>query len=76
MNPIITNGNIKTCPDAQRQDKGTAQQAHEQIVQHAAVAPAATATIPPPPIPLPEATEEAVEAALQAPAEVNLAGLR
>lgn len=57
MNPIITNGNIKTCPDAQRQDKDTAQQAHEQIAQHAEVALATTAPIPPALILLPEAME-------------------
>lgn len=80
MNPIITNGNIKTCLDAQRQDKGTAQQAHEQIAQHAEVALAVTAPIPPLPILLPEAMqeamEEAVEVTLPDTAEVNLAGLR
>jgi hypothetical protein len=53
MNPIITYGNIEKCPDAQRQDKGTAQQAQEQIAQHAEVALAATAPIPPLPILLP-----------------------
>lgn len=76
MNPIITYGNIKTCLDAQRQDKDTAQQAHEQIAQHAEVALAATAPIPPLPILLPEAMEEAVEVTLPDSAEVNLAGLR
>jgi len=53
MNPIITYGNIEKCPDAQHQDKGTAQQAQEQIAQHAEVALAATAPIPPLPILLP-----------------------
>ena len=76
MNPIITNGNIKTCPDAQRQDKVTAQQAHEQIALHAEVALAATVHIPLLPILLLEAMEEAVELTLPDKAEVNLAGLR
>ena len=76
MNPIITNGNIKTCPDAQRQDKVTAQQAHEQIAQHAEAALAATVPIPPLHILLPEAMEEAVEVTLPETVAVNLAGLR
>lgn len=76
MNPIITNGNIKTCPDAQHQDRGTAQQALEQIAQHAEVALVATTPIPPLPILLLEAMEEVVEVTLPDIAEVNLAGLR
>jgi len=76
MNPIITYGNIKTCPDAQRQDKGTAQQVREQIAQHAEVALAAIAPIPPLHILLPEAMAEAVEVTLLDPAEADLAGLR
>ncbi|HFE6724877.1 TPA: hypothetical protein ACF91S_003622 [Salmonella enterica subsp. enterica serovar Newport] len=55
MNPMITNGNIKTYPDAQRRDKDTAQQAREKIALHAEVALAATAPIPSLPILLPEA---------------------